>query len=176
LHEAAERGDVTAIESFADRPEFINAQDAEGMTAVCYAACKGKVAAVKALGALGADVRIPMNTSATSRARQNHERALRNRHDVGTPGYTGATPLLLAAFHGHDTTIEALVSLGASVATPDKDECTCVFYAAQEGHDSTVRLLASLGASVTTPRKHGATPVLIAAERGMTRRFGHWYR
>jgi ankyrin repeat protein len=51
LHEAAERGDVAAIEAFADRPEFSNAQDAYGRTPVYCAAWNGKVEAVKAFRA-----------------------------------------------------------------------------------------------------------------------------
>jgi ankyrin repeat protein/uncharacterized small protein (DUF1192 family) len=173
LHKAAEHGDGPAILKFADRAEFINAQDSAGKTPMWWAACHGKTEAVRALAALGANVSTPSNNGSTpvSVASQNgHESTARTLvslgADVNTPKHDGTTPVFLASQNGHSSTVLTLASLGANVNTPRDSGGTPVYIAAEHGHESVVRALVSLGANVNAPRSDGWCPLMIAGWNG----------
>jgi hypothetical protein len=92
LHEAARRGDLRVIASFASRREFINARDRKGLTPASNAIECGRTAAVRALVLLGAEFKLGDDLD-------------------------GATLIQLAAESNQEQMIRVLDSLGADVKT-----------------------------------------------------------
>jgi hypothetical protein len=77
------------------------------------------------------------------------------------------TPLMHAAFEGHEDTVRALLDREANPHHEDRDGAMAITVAAGRGHWSVVRLLAGRGAD---PRRKGAlgkSAVEFARERGM---------
>jgi hypothetical protein len=105
LHEAARRGDLRVIRSFAKRPEFINARDAKGFTPAVFATVQGQAAAVRELALLGAE--------------------------FAFEDLDGMTLMHAAAESDQGEVIRVLYSLGANVNTAGKDGMTPVFHAAR---------------------------------------------
>ncbi|ELR21591.1 ankyrin repeat protein [Acanthamoeba castellanii str. Neff] len=101
----------------------INAQDAQGKTALHEAARWGHRHVVEFLLEQGAQV------------------------DLATT--EGSTPLHLASRFGQDDVVQFLASKGADVNALDQDKDTPLTMASGAGKVSTVRLLLSLGADVT---------------------------
>jgi ankyrin repeat protein len=58
----------------------------------------------------------------------------------------GQTPLLWAAFFGHEAVAKLLVEKGAELDSKNKDGLTPLFYAASRGREAVVKLLVEKGA------------------------------
>lgn len=88
---------------------------------------------------------------------------------LGERGKNSLTPLLLAAYFGHDEVCELLVERGkANTEETDSIRNTALNLAAMEGHPRTVALLVSKGAKVDTKSNDGFTPLLSAVDQGHT--------
>ena len=74
------------------------------------------------------------------------------------------SPLMLAAWQGHDQIVRLLVERGAKLNFEDGDGFTAVTLAAGEKYWNIVEFLASRGADVTHVDARG-TSALVAAER-----------
>jgi ankyrin repeat protein len=118
----------------------VNAADADGRTALTFAALQGHDAVVKLLTRLGAAVD----------AADAH----------------GHTALMEAAHRGLAATATLLHASGANVDAVAKDGATAALFAAAQGHAATVAALAELGADVLAADLGGTTPALAAAEAG----------
>ncbi len=76
----------------------------------------------------------------------------------------GQTPLFVAAAHGHEAAVAALLHGGAPVdAALTGDGTTPLYAAAQLRHARVVELLAAAGADPHAERADGWTPLRIAA-------------
>ena len=87
------------------------------------------------------------------------------------PGAGQATPLHLAALHGHTQVVAALLGAGAGPqprASPRLQGATPLYLAAQAGHAHTAAALLDAGAD-PDPRllELEATPLFVAADRGL---------
>jgi ankyrin repeat protein len=67
----------------------------------------------------------------------------------------GRTPLLLAAYGGHDAAVKMLLEHGAVLEATDNSFCTPLLLAAQNGHEAVAKLLLGWGAKIDTKSKDG---------------------
>jgi len=121
LAEAVKTGDHETARALLRAGAPVNAAEGDGMTALHWAASKGKLALVKLLIDAGA------NVHATTR--------------LGN-----YTPLLLAAEHGHAGAIQALLAAGAKVDAVDSTGTSALMLAAAAGSADAIRLLIAAGA------------------------------
>lgn len=146
LHEAAERGDLAAIQVAAKQPASLD-QPLEhgegarrGMTPLMCAATAGKTDAVQALIKAGAKVDAP-------------------RRD-------GKTALMLAVIEGNAAAAQALVDAKARVDARSNENWTAAMFAASRGDASVLRALLASGANVEFSNKWGQTALMIASQAG----------
>jgi len=116
----------------------VNAQDAQGKTALHEAARWGHRHVVEYLLEQGAQL------------------------DLATA--EGSTPLHLAARFGQDDVVQYLVEKGAVVNVQDNDKDTPLMLASGAGKVSTVRLLLGLGADLTLRNAIGRTAQDLAKD------------
>lgn len=81
----------------------------------------------------------------------------RSRGDV-----FGATPLHVAASHGHEAVVRALLGAGADKDKADNDGRTPLFAAAFNGHEAAVRALLEAGADPDKANRLEWTPLYVA--------------
>lgn len=113
--------------------------DAEGRTALHYAAKVGREAVVKALLNHGADP---------------NAQHVEFKH----------TPLHLSAKRGHALSSKFLLECGADPNAQNKFQRTPLHYAAEDGHESVVQMLLDAGADRTIVDKYGHTPSSLAVQ------------
>ncbi|MGN0821159.1 MAG: ankyrin repeat domain-containing protein [Akkermansia sp.] len=79
----------------------------------------------------------------------------------------GNTPLILAAYEGHEAVVRLLLEKGANIEAKNKLHNTPLILAAWEGHEAAVRLLLEKGANIeATQNETGNTPLIWAAAKG----------
>lgn len=76
------------------------------------------------------------------------------------------TPLIVAAFNGHDLVTRMLLEFGADPAAQDKSGYTALHWAAYNGQSRTVKLLLHENADINARSLSGWTPLMQAATRG----------
>merc|ERR1712130_5418 len=91
--------------------------------------------------------------------------ALRGFNDQGS---SGKTPLSLATYYGHLSTVRELLKLpGINVNAADKDGRTPLHWAAEKGNfDVMAALTAVPGINLALKNEYGDTPLHVAAEKG----------
>lgn len=89
--------------------------------------------------------------------------------DATTIDKLSRTPLHLAAFSGHEDSVELLLALGANAAAEAQDKVLALHFAAMKGHSGCVRLILEAGAPVDAyAGKKYRTALMMAAEKGHT--------
>ncbi len=137
LRTLAERGDAAALSKVLANGSDANARDADGSTALHWAARADELGAVRALLAAGAD--------------------------AGVEDRYGVTPLQLAAVNGNAAMIELLVAAGADAAAAGPDGETPLMVAARTGVPAALEALLAAGAELDArDREFGQTPLMIA--------------
>jgi ankyrin repeat protein len=96
------------------------------------------------------------------RVRELLDQGVDQNTDPGMP--RGMTPLMLAAWQGHDEIVRLLVDRGAKIDYQDGDGFTAITLAAGEDFWKVVEFLAARGADVTHVDASGIS-ALIAADR-----------
>lgn len=141
---AASRGHgavVQALLAGGENKARVNAEDAQGRTALSWAAGCGQDRAAACLLEMGADVEI---------------------QDVH-----GRTPLLWAAVEGHVAVTETLLEHGADVESADLGGRTALSWAVGKGHEAVAKLILRRDSVVMDAQdKQGRTPLLWAAGAG----------
>ena len=86
--------------------------------------------------------------------------------DVNARDATGVTPLMSAAFMGHEEIIKALIERGAKIEEKDANGYTALMFAANSGQVGATKTLLRAGAQVNSRDGDGSTPIMFAAQHG----------
>ena len=85
----------------------------------------------------------------------------------GSSDIFGPTPLMEAAYNGHDQVVQELIRAGADVNGKSYYKQTALHLASCRGHSSVIKTLAEAGANLNVQDEWGMTPLMRAAERGL---------
>jgi uncharacterized protein len=174
LADAAEKLDRAAIHALLERRVDINAPQADGMTALHWAAYHDDLDTAKLLVRAGADPKAanrygvtPLSLACTNGNGAMVEALLEAGADPNTTLPGGETALMTAARVGAPESVKALLVRGARVdAKDDRRGQTALMWAAAEGHADVVRDLIEAGADFRARLSSGFTPLLFAAREG----------
>jgi ankyrin repeat protein len=174
LVDAVKRGDREAVRVLLARKTDVNVAEADGTTALHWAAERGDVDMATLLVRSGANVRAanrygvtPFSPACTAGNAALVELFLEAGADSTTKLPEGETVLMTAARTGDAASLKALLDHGAVVnAKEDWRGQTAVMWAAGEGHTAAVEELIRHGADVAMKSKGGFTPLLFAIRGG----------
>jgi uncharacterized protein len=138
LIDAVKAGNAVTVRTLSQQRALVNATEADGTTALHWAARLDRVELVQTLIRAGAPVNV------------------KTRYAV--------TPLSLAAVNGSAAVVDALLKAGADANTEVTDGETVLMLAARTGNPDAVRLLLDRGAHVNARETwHGETALMWAA-------------
>jgi len=173
--EAARARDAAAARALLRRGADVNAAQADGMTALHWAARHGDAALAKMLVYAGANVRAvtrlggytPLHLASDSGRASVIAVLLDAGAPVNTRTSTGATALMLAARSGDAASVAALLDGGADLnLTESAQGQTALMFAAASDRSEAVRILLRRGADVSaTSRVTDLTKVVAPEEK-----------
>ena len=88
--------------------------------------------------------------------------------DVNQPAVNGITPLMAAAYGGHDAIVKRLLAKGADIRAVDRLQKNAMVYAAGEGRTEVVMTLIAAGIAPNDVYANDLTPLMWAAGFGKT--------
>ena len=91
---------------------------------------------------------------------------IQDGQDVNRGDILGRTPLMEAAYNGHDQMVHELIRAGADVNGKDKYKRTALYWASSWGHSSVVKTLTEAGANLNVQDEWEMTPLIKAAYWG----------
>ena len=175
LADAAEKHDPAAVRAALEQKADVNAAQADGMTALHWAAYHDDSEAVKLLLANGADVKAanrygvtPLSIACTNGSATIVEMLLEAGADPKTTLPGGETALMTASRTGKLGAVKALLSRAADVNATERKGQTALMWAAAEGHVEVVDALVAAGADVRARLRSGFTPFFFAVREGRT--------
>ena len=174
LADAAEKSDRTTFRMLLKQHIDVNAPQADGMTALHWAAHLDNLEIAKALAEAKANVAVTNRYGVTplSLACQNGnasivELLLERGADPNTTLRGGETVLMTAARTGKPGPVSALLKRGADVNAKERRGQIALMWAAADGNTAVVELLIKAGADIhATLADSGFTPLLFAAREG----------
>ncbi len=173
LADAAEQADWRHVRELIAQDVDPNAPQADGMTALHWAAWHDDADAVGQLLKHGADVSAGNRYGVTAlclACTNGNAVLVRRLLDAGADPKTklagGETVLMTAARTGRVDVVRQLVKRGAEVDAKERNGQTALMWAAAEGHTDVVSLLVEAGADFRRPLKSGFTPLLFAVRQG----------
>jgi ankyrin repeat protein len=175
LANAAERSDRSGVRALIAQHVDVNQAQADGMTALHWAAHHDDLETTKLLLAAGADARAanrygvtPLALACTNGNGTMVEFLLDAGADPNTRLRGGETALMTAARTGKLGPVKALIARGAEVNAKERRGQTALMWAAAEGHAGVVQALLQAGAEFRTPLPSGFTPLFFAVREGRT--------
>jgi len=174
LADAAEKSDHATIRTLLKQRADVNAPQADGMTALHWAAYRDDLETARLLMKAGANVKaenrygvMALSMACVNGNSELVELLLGAGADPNTALRGGETVLMTASRTGRIGPIKALLARGADVNAKEKDQQTALMWAAAEGHTEVVELLLKAGADFRTPLPDsGFTPFFFAAREG----------
>jgi ankyrin repeat protein len=156
--DAAMKGDIAAVRALIQNKADINAPQADGATAMQWAAYRNDLALADVLIAAGANVKAanregatPLYLASLAGSGPMLAKLLQAGADANEMGPQGETPLMLAARSGDLGSIKLLLDYKAQINAKDKLRgTTAVMWAVEQSHPAAVKLLIERGADVTT--------------------------
>jgi ankyrin repeat protein len=156
LADAAMKGDRAAVQSLVQQKVDLNAVQADGATAIQWAAYRDDLEMAGVLIAAGADIKLanregatPLYLASLHGSAPMIEKLLKAGADPNALGPEGETPLMLAARTGNLDAMRTLLDHHADVNAKDKlRSTTALMWAAEQGHPEAVKLLVEHGAAV----------------------------
>ena len=172
LADAAEKSDRAALRSLLKQHADVNAPQADGMTALHWAAYRDDLETAKLLASANANATNRYGVTPLSLACQNGSTAmvellLAQGADANTSLRGGETVLMTAARTGKPGPVAALLSRGAIVDAKERRGQSALMWAAADGHAGVVELLLKAGADFRAALPDsGFTPLFFAARDG----------
>ena len=169
--DAAMNGDRAAVQLLLQKKADVNAPQADGATALQWAAYRDDLELADLLIAAGANPKIPNREGATAMQLASlrgsaamMEKLLNAGADVNERGVNGETPLMFAARNGSLQALNLLLKRGADVnAKESLRGTTALMWAVEQKHTDAVKLLIEHGADVSvasSPDSKGGTAYL----------------
>jgi uncharacterized protein len=169
--DAAMNGDRSAVRLLVEKKADVNAPQADGATALQWAAYRDDLELAGVLIAAGANPKIPNREGATAMqlACQRGSAAMLEKlinagASVNERGGNGETPLMLTARNGNLEALNVLLKHGADVnAKESLRGTTALMWAVEQKHTDAVKLLIEHGADVSvasSPDSKGGTAYL----------------
>ena len=176
LADAAESNSSAAVRKLLEQHAKVNAPQADGMTALHWAAYHDDPATVKLLLAAGADAKAanrygvtPLSLACTNGNADVVELLLDAGAGANTKLPGGETALMTASRTGRLGPVQALLARGADVNAKEHKGQTALMWAAAEGHAEVVDALLKAGADFRTPLPSGFTPLFFAIREGRSK-------
>lgn len=173
LADAAEKTDWARVRTLLADKADANATQADGMTALHWAAYHDHADAAKSLLAAGAKAKAenrygvtPLALACTNGNEEMVGALLAAGADPNAAVRGGETALMTAARTGRPDPVKRLLAAGARVDATDRTGQTALMWAAADGHAAVVELLVKAGADPKARLKSGFTPLLFAAREG----------
>lgn len=174
IHDAASNGDMATLKRLLnENPKLVNAQTAEGKTALLWAAIRGHTETAKMLLESRADPNLaqgdgwaPLHAALADGNDDRHLAIARLLLDHGARVHVarndGWTPLLTAAYKGNIDGISLLLEHGGSLKDQDVKESGPLHFAAYGGQPSAIRFLLDRGADPALRNRDGNTALDLA--------------
>lgn len=173
LADAVEANKVALVRTLLDNKANVNAPQADGMTALHWAAHHDDVNAVKLLLGAGANAKAanrygvtPLSLACTNGSGEVAAALLTAGADANAALAGGETPLMTAARTGKVAAVESLLKHGAEVNARDRKGQTALMWAAAEGNLEVIDALLKADADFRTPLNSGFTPLFFAIREG----------
>ena len=174
LINAVKAADKAAVRGILDRRADVNAPQADGTTALHWAANGDDSEIVDLLIRAGANVKAanrygvtPLWLACLNGSAATIERLLKAGADANTAMPEGETVLMTAARTGKIDAVKALLDYGAAVNTREGWRGqTALMWAAAEGHPGVIQVLVERGAEIHARSNGGFTAMLFAAREG----------
>jgi ankyrin repeat protein len=171
---SAERADWVKVRSLVKQRADVNVPQADGMTALHWAAYHDDQQVVDLLLGAGANVKAasrygvtPLSLACTNGNGAMVERFLKAGADPNGALPGGETPLMTAARTGRLAAVKPLLAAGADVNGKDaRRGQTALMWAAAEGHADIVQALIDAGADIRARVPSGFSPLLFAVREG----------
>jgi len=176
LADAVEKMDRAAIRALLKQHAAVNTPQADGMTALHWAAYRDDIDIARLLVRAGANVKAanrygvtPLSLACTNGNGAMIEMFLKAGADPNAPLPGGETPLMTASRTGNRAAVKALINAGASVDAKDERRGqTALMWAAAEGHAAIVQALIDADADFKLRVPSGFSPLMFAVREGRT--------
>jgi ankyrin repeat protein len=170
LIEAVKKSDAKAVRTLLAQHADVNAVEADGSTALHWAAQRDELEIAGLLLGAGANAKASTryNITPLSLACVNGDAALIERlltagADPNSTSEQGQTALMTASLTGKVDAVKALLAHGADVnAREPKKGQTALMWTASEGNAKAAEMLLEFGAEIKAKSKSGFTPLLFA--------------
>ena len=177
LADAVQRGDALTIQGLLKKKVDVNAPQANGATALHWAAYRSDAESTAALIRAGANINLKNNYGVTPLALAAQQgspavldlllKAGANPNDPVNFVNAGETPLMTAARSANVGAVKALARAGADVNAKESwSGQTALMWAAAEGDSAMVTTLMELGADLRTRSNGGTTAFQFAVRKG----------
>ena len=175
LADAAENGDTAAVRSLLDAGADVNSAQADGTTALHWAAYHDDSDIAELLVRSGADVNAenaygvpPLSLACTNRNTALVKLLLDVGADANAARPGGETVLMTAARTGSLEAVAALLAHGADPNALERTGQSALMWASAEGHAPVVEALIDAGADFRLRLKSGFNPMFFAVREGRT--------
>jgi ankyrin repeat protein len=158
MADAAMKGDTAAVRALLAKKADVNAPQADGATAIQWAAYRNDLATADVLIAGGANVKVanhdgatPLRLASENGSAPMIEKLLKAGADANERTPNGETPLMMAARNGSVAAVNVLLDHRADVSAKENLRgTTALMWAAEQGHAEAVKVLLQHGADANT--------------------------